>query len=53
MECPLCAPVTLSPVFRLEVIRQEKTIEYAVMRDNPLSDYSEQHWKPPDPSRFS
>jgi hypothetical protein len=47
-ECPLCAPVTLSPIFRVEVLRQEKITEYAVMPDNPLSDYPEQHWKPPD-----
>lgn len=53
LECPLCALVTFSPEFRLEVVRHEKTTEYAVMPDNPLSDYFQRHWKPPDPSLFT
>ena len=53
LECPICALVTFSPEFRLEVVRTEKTTEYAVMPDNPLSDYFHQHWKPPSPSFLS
>lgn len=50
LECPLCALVTFNPEFRLEMLHGVSTTEYAVMPDNPLSDYSQQHWKPPDSS---
>ena len=53
LECPMCTLVTFSPEFRLEVVRHEKMTEYAVMPDNPLSDYFQQHWKPPDPTLLS
>jgi hypothetical protein len=48
VDCPLCCLVTFKPFFRLEVTPQVTIIDYTVMRDNNLSDYFQQHWKPPN-----
>ena len=53
MDCPLCYLVTFRPFFRLEITRQVIFIDYTVMSDNNLSDYFQQHWKPPDASFLS
>jgi len=53
VDCPLCCLVTFKPVFRLEFTRQVTLIDYTVMSDNNLSDYSQQHWKPPNRSFLS
>jgi hypothetical protein len=47
MDCPLCYLVTFQPFFQLEDTRQVTMIDYTVMSDNNLSDYFQQHWKPP------
>jgi hypothetical protein len=53
IDCPLCCLVTFKPIFQWEFTRQVTIIDYTVMSDNNLSDYSQQHWKPPDPSFLS
>jgi hypothetical protein len=53
MDCPLCCLVTIKPFFQLETAPQVTTIEYTVMSDNNLSDYFQQHWKPPCTSLLS
>jgi hypothetical protein len=52
-DCPLCALVTANPFFRWDAVQPVTMLEYAVMSDNPLSDYVGQHWKPPGFSTFS
>jgi len=47
VDCPLCYLVTFKPFFRWDVTRQVTMIDYTVMSDNNLSDYFQQHWKPP------
>jgi hypothetical protein len=47
LDCPLCTLVTVDPFFRFEMNRQELRVEYAVMREDNLSDYVRPHWKPP------
>jgi hypothetical protein len=47
VDCPLCTLVTLKPFFRFEINRQVLNVEYAVMREDNLSDYVRPHWKPP------
>jgi len=47
IDCPLCSLVTFKSFFRLEVTREVTIIDYMVMPDNNLSDYFQQHWKPP------
>ena len=53
VDCPLCCLVTFKPFFRWEVARQVTMIDYTVMSDNNLSDYFQQHWKPPNGSFLS
>jgi hypothetical protein len=53
MDCPLCCLVTFKPFFRWEMARQVTIIDYTVMSDNNLSDYFQQHWKPPNDSSLS
>ena len=53
MDCPLCCLVTFKPFFRWEMARQVTIIDYTVMSDNNLSDYFQQHWKPPNGSSLS
>jgi hypothetical protein len=52
-DCPLCCLVTFKPFFQWEVNRQITIIDYTVMSDNNLSDYFQQHWKPPNGSFLS
>jgi hypothetical protein len=47
VDCPLCSLVTFKPFFRWEIAREVTIIDYTVMSDNNLSDYFQQHWKPP------
>jgi hypothetical protein len=47
VDCPLCSLVTFKPFFRWDVTQQITMIDYTVMSDNNLSDYFQQHWKPP------
>jgi hypothetical protein len=47
VDCPLCCLVTLKSFFRWEVTQQITVIDYTVMPDYSLSDYFQQHWKPP------
>ena len=47
IDCPLCSLVTFKSLFRLEVAWQVTIIDYTVMPNNNLSDYFQQHWKPP------
>lgn len=47
LDCPLCMLVTLKPFFRFEVNRNALSVEYAVMREDNLSDYVRPQWKPP------
>jgi hypothetical protein len=53
VDCPLCYLVTIKPFFKWESARQVTTIEYTVMSDNNLCDYSQRHWKPPCTALFS
>jgi hypothetical protein len=53
VDCPLCFLVTFKPFFRWEISRQVTMIDYTVMSDNNLSDYFQQHWKPPNGSSLS
>jgi len=53
IDCPLCCLVTFKPFFRWDVTRQVTMIDYTVMSDNNLSDYFQQHWKPPCGSALS
>jgi hypothetical protein len=53
MDCPLCCLVTFKPFFQLDITRQVTIIDYTVMPDNNLSDYFQQHWKPPNVSLLS
>jgi hypothetical protein len=53
MDCPLCCLVTFKPFFRWDVARQATIIDYTVMSDHNLSDYFQQHWKPPNGSFLS
>ena len=53
VDCPLCCLVTFKPFFRWEVTPQVTMIDYTVMSDNNLSDYFQQHWKPPNGSFLS
>jgi hypothetical protein len=53
MDCPLCCLVTFKPFFRWEIARQVTIIDYTVMSDHNLSDYFQQHWKPPNGSSLS
>jgi hypothetical protein len=53
IDCPLCSLVTFKSLFRLEVAWQVTVIDYTVMPDNNLSDYFQQHWKPPNVSPIS
>jgi hypothetical protein len=53
LDCPLCCLVTFKPVFRWDISRQVTVIDYIVMSDNNLSDYFQQHWKPPNGSFLS
>ena len=48
VDCPMCCLVTFKPFFRWEITRQVTIIDYTVMPDNNLSDYFQQHWKPPN-----
>jgi len=48
VDCPMCCVVTFRPFFRLEVTPQVTIIDYTVMPRNNLSDYFQQHWKPPN-----
>jgi hypothetical protein len=47
IDCPLCCLVTFKAFFRWDVTRQVTMVDYTVMPDNNLSDYFQQHWKPP------
>jgi hypothetical protein len=53
IDCPLCTVVTFKSFFRLEVAWQVTIIDYTVMPNNNLSDYFQQHWKPPNVSLLS
>jgi hypothetical protein len=53
MDCPLCCLVTFKSFFRWDVARQATIIDYTVMSDHNLSDYFQQHWKPPNGSFLS
>jgi hypothetical protein len=53
IDCPLCSVVTFKSFFRLEVAWQVTIIDYTVMPSNNLSDYFQQHWKPPNVSPIS
>jgi hypothetical protein len=53
IDCPLCSVVTFKSFFRLEVAWQVTIIDYTVMPNNNLSDYFQQHWKPPGVSLIS
>jgi hypothetical protein len=53
VDCPLCSLVTFKPFFQWEMARQVTMIDYTVMSDNNLSDYFQQHWKPPNGSFLS
>jgi hypothetical protein len=53
IDCPLCSLVTFKSFFRFEVTREVTIIDYMVMPDNNLSDYFQQHWKPPNVSLIS
>jgi hypothetical protein len=52
-DCPLCYVVTFKSCFRWEFTREVTIFDYTVMPDNNLSDYFQQHWKPPDVSHIS
>ena len=53
MDCPLCCLVTFKPFFRWEMAQEVTMIDYTVMSDHNLSDYFQQHWKPPCGSSLS
>jgi hypothetical protein len=53
VDCPLCCLVTFKPFYRWEIARQVTIIDYTVISDNNLSDYFQQHWKPPNGSFLS
>ena len=52
-DCPLCALITFPPFIHFEATRTEITFEYAVRPDNLLTDYYQDHWKPPNTSRLA
>ena len=52
-DCPLCALITNPPFIRFEPTRPEFITEYAVRPDNLLTDYYQQHWKPPNTALLS
>jgi hypothetical protein len=54
IDCPLCSVVTFKSFFRLgATTRQVTIIDYTVIPNNNLSDYFQQHWKPPNVSLLS
>lgn len=48
IDCPLCYVVTFKPAINFEIVKPVNKPEYSVMLIDNLSDYSSQHWKPPN-----
>ena len=49
-DCPLCYVVTFRSAIRFERIGTGTKVEFSVIPNDNLSEYSQQHWKPPNSS---